>query len=61
MYDTTWRSYYVGEPTVVRLGTKPRPKPAEPDAKAKADPKATAGATEGVTPPAAQETTTPRP
>ncbi len=27
MYDTTWRSYYVGEPTVVRLGTKPRPKP----------------------------------
>jgi vancomycin resistance protein YoaR len=27
MYDTTWRSYYVGEPTVVRVGTKPRPKP----------------------------------
>jgi vancomycin resistance protein YoaR len=26
MYDTTWRSYYVGEPTVVRIGTKPRPK-----------------------------------
>jgi len=25
MYDTTWRSYYVGEPTVVRLGTKKRP------------------------------------
>jgi vancomycin resistance protein YoaR len=35
LYDTTWRSYYVGEPTVVRLGTKPRPKPepAKPDAK----------------------------
>ena len=32
MYDTTWRSYYVGEPTVVRLGTKPRPKPEEPKA-----------------------------
>ena len=30
LYDTTWRSYYVGEPTVVRLGTKPRPKP-EPE------------------------------
>ena len=31
MYDTTWHSYYVGEPTVVRLGTKPRPKkPAKP-------------------------------
>ena len=27
LYDSTWRSYYVGEPTVVRLGTKPRPKP----------------------------------
>lgn len=30
MYDTTWRSYYVGEPTVVRLGTKRRPAPAKP-------------------------------
>jgi len=58
MYDTTWRSYYVGEPTVVRLGTKPRPKPEEPKAKP--------GATDGVTPPAEQETAstttaTPRP
>ena len=26
MYDTTWRSYYVGEPTVVRIGTKPQAK-----------------------------------
>ena len=43
MYDTTWRSYYVGEPTVVRLGTKPRPKPEEP--KAKGDAKAKPGAT----------------
>jgi hypothetical protein len=33
MYDTTWGSYYVGEPTVVRLGTKARPKP-EPKPKA---------------------------
>ena len=37
MYDTTWSSYYVGEPTVVRLGTKVRPKPEPvkpgPDAK----------------------------
>jgi vancomycin resistance protein YoaR len=32
MYDTTWSSYYVGEPTVVRLGTKPRPKPEQPPA-----------------------------
>ena len=30
MYDTTWTSYYVGEPTVVRIGTKPRPKPKAP-------------------------------
>jgi hypothetical protein len=32
MYDTTWSSYYVGEPTVVRLGTKPRPKAELPPA-----------------------------
>ena len=29
MYDSTWSSYYVGEPTVVRLGTKLRPKEPE--------------------------------
>ena len=42
MYDTTWHSYYVGEPTVVRLGTKPRPAPKKTEApaqgKAKASP-----------------------
>jgi vancomycin resistance protein YoaR len=43
LYDTTWRSYYVGEPTVVRLGTKTRPKPeqtkpAKPDVKAATSP-----------------------
>ena len=30
MYDTTWRSYYVGEPTIVRIGTKVRPKKPKP-------------------------------
>ena len=35
LYDTTWRSYYVGEPTVVRLGTKPRPKAEKPEKPAK--------------------------
>jgi vancomycin resistance protein YoaR len=30
LYDTTWRSYYVGEPTIVRLGSKVRPKPTPP-------------------------------
>jgi vancomycin resistance protein YoaR len=31
LYDTTWSSYYVGEPRIVRVGTKPKPKPkAEP-------------------------------
>ena len=29
LYDTTWRSYYVGEPTIVRIGTK-KPPPAKP-------------------------------
>ena len=43
MYDSTWSSYYVGEPTVVRLGTKLRPKePAKPPAGEKATPKAKA-------------------
>ncbi len=32
MYDTTWHSYYVGEPTVVRLGSKVRPKVTPPPA-----------------------------
>ncbi len=35
MYDTTWSSYYVGEPTVVRLGTKPRPETEKPKAEGK--------------------------
>ena len=52
MYDTTWRSYYVGEPTVVRLGTKPRPKPAP------ARPKTGAKGADAVTPPAATEPAT---
>jgi vancomycin resistance protein YoaR len=69
MYENTWASYYVGEPTVVRVGTKPKPKPpaAEPDAgEAKADAKAgttpdaegAAAAEPAVTTPSA---TTPRP
>jgi vancomycin resistance protein YoaR len=48
MYDTTWRSYYVGEPTVVRIGTKPRPKPgptAEQAAATKSGPKKAEAAT----------------
>jgi vancomycin resistance protein YoaR len=36
MYDTTWRSYYVGEPTIVRFGTTPRPKPKPEPKQAKA-------------------------
>jgi vancomycin resistance protein YoaR len=38
MYDTTWHSYYVGEPTIVRIGTTPRPKPT-PNPKQKQAPK----------------------
>jgi vancomycin resistance protein YoaR len=40
MYDTTWSSYYVGEPTVVRLGTKKRPQPEKPEKPAPAGPEA---------------------
>jgi hypothetical protein len=34
LYDNTWRSYYVGEPTLVRVGTKApakKKKPAKKD------------------------------
>ena len=30
LYDTTWSSYYRAEPTVIRYGTKARPKPPPP-------------------------------
>lgn len=63
MYDTTWRSYYVGEPTVVRIGTKPRPKPKPPEKAAPVGPpEAKAGAGTG-TPPALPRasSSTPRP
>jgi vancomycin resistance protein YoaR len=30
LYDSTWRSYYVSEPMLVRVGTKERPKPKKP-------------------------------
>jgi vancomycin resistance protein YoaR len=58
LYDTTWRSYYVGEPTVVRLGTKPRPKP-EPK-KAQVKPETAPTTTEPVTS-QPDATPTPRP
>jgi vancomycin resistance protein YoaR len=56
MYDTTWHSYYVGEPTVVRIGTEPRPKkPAKPATADTTRPKpgaaAGADATGGTEPP----------
>ena len=49
LYDTTWRSYYVGEPTVVRIGTTPRPKPKPAKPPSARDPRR--DATEPVTPP----------
>jgi vancomycin resistance protein YoaR len=30
LYDTTWSSHYVGETRIVRVGTKPKPKPVVP-------------------------------
>jgi vancomycin resistance protein YoaR len=33
LYDNTWRSYYVGEPSLVRVGTKPPPKKPKQPAK----------------------------
>jgi hypothetical protein len=40
LYDNTWRSYYVGEPSLVRVGTKA-------PAKKKAEKKPAAGASGG--------------
>jgi len=60
MYDTTWHSYYVGEPTVVRIGTKQRPKkPAKtaPEDK-KHGPSAGEGSTDGAQPPTSTSPTT---
>jgi vancomycin resistance protein YoaR len=45
LYDDTWRSYYVGEPSLVRVGTKkPVKKPADKAAGKKAATSDTAGA-----------------
>jgi vancomycin resistance protein YoaR len=37
LYDNTWRSFYVGEPSLVRVGTKPVKKPATPKKPAAGD------------------------
>jgi vancomycin resistance protein YoaR len=31
LYDTTWSSFYSGEPRIVHVGTKPKPKPTPTD------------------------------
>lgn len=63
LYDTTWHSYYVGEPTVVRIGTKPRPKPAKPAKPPVTDAPADAAQPKPATPPALPRAAaaTPRP
>jgi vancomycin resistance protein YoaR len=59
LYDTTWSSYYRSEPRVVRVGTKPLPKPE----KEKPKPGTTTGTTPTDTAPTPTEPTptTPRP
>ena len=63
LYDNTWRSYYVGEPSLVRVGSKeppkkPKPKPKQPGkgetpaATTPAEPAATTPAEPAVTTPA---------
>ena len=47
MFESTWSSSYVGEPTKIRVGTKkPEPKPAPPKAKDKDKPATTTTPTE---------------
>jgi hypothetical protein len=42
LYDNTWRSFYVGEPSLVRVGTKePVKKPVKPKKPAAGDPTTT--------------------
>jgi vancomycin resistance protein YoaR len=59
LYDTTWSSYYRSEPRVIRVGTKPIPKPE----KEKPTPGTTTGTTPTDTAPTTTEPTptTPRP
>jgi vancomycin resistance protein YoaR len=54
LYDDTWTSSYVGEPTVIRYGTKPKPEP-KPEPK----PKAQNGETTPSTTDTTSTTTTP--
>jgi vancomycin resistance protein YoaR len=63
MYDTTWGSHYVGEPTVVRLGTKKRPKPEAPVKATPAGPgaKAAAGGDDAAPATSTTPAATPRP
>jgi vancomycin resistance protein YoaR len=56
LYDTTWRSYYDAEPSIVRVGTKAPPKP-KPKPKAKPEQTAPAGTTDGETATTPTETT----
>jgi vancomycin resistance protein YoaR len=51
LYDTTWASYYVGEPRIVRVGTKPRPAAKPPADGAKAGGPTSAGAPPAATGP----------
>jgi hypothetical protein len=64
LYDNTWRSFYVGEPTLVRVGTKapPKPKPKQkPDAKAPAEKAGTGTTGPGTTAPGTTTPSTPPP
>ena len=64
LYDNTWRSFYVGEPTLVRVGTKapPKKKPAKGKAEAPTVTTPAAGdAPPGATTPAGTTPTTTTP
>jgi vancomycin resistance protein YoaR len=60
LYDNTWRSYYVGEPSLVRVGTKEPPKK-KPGAKAETPGTGEAPATTAPAATAPTTTTTPAP
>lgn len=61
LYENTWRSYYVGEPTKVRVGTKPKPVVETPPASVDEDPGITEKLPVGTGEPAATAESTPPP
>jgi len=58
LHDNTWSSYYRGEPTLLRVGTKPKPKPEAPKVTSTQESPGTTATTEPATTAATATTAT---